>query len=110
MRPTNSLKYLPVLLAASIAAATDGYVGSRVCAGCHRAIFEAYARTPMARSLSLPADEGPPKPVTVYNRAVNRYYRVYREGLHLYQSETQRDAAGANRLYVHVQDRIRGGL
>jgi hypothetical protein len=33
-----------------------GYVGSRVCGGCHAAIYETYLKTDMGRSMSLPGD------------------------------------------------------
>jgi hypothetical protein len=72
----------------------DGYVGSRACAGCHRAISETYSKTGMARTLHLPGGEEPRRPVTVFSQALNRHYQVFRNGGGLYQSQYELDPAG----------------
>ena len=74
------------------------YVGSQVCAGCHRKIFEDYLQTGMGRSLSVAGRsiqlEHMVAPITVFNKYLDRYFQVYREGPDLYQSEYQQDAGG----------------
>jgi hypothetical protein len=38
------------LPASTTAEDVPGYVGNEACAGCHAAIYQSYARTPMARA------------------------------------------------------------
>jgi hypothetical protein len=73
------------------ATAGSAYVGSRVCAGCHRQIYERYRQTAMGRSMSMAAASAPLEQVsiTVINRALGRTFRVYRQGSDVYQSESQ---------------------
>ena len=39
------------------AAVASAQTGSRICAQCHRAIYESYMQTPMARSSGTVSDE-----------------------------------------------------
>src|SRR5262249_25883108 len=74
-------------------AADGGYVGSKICAGCHNQIYSSYIRTPMGRSLSIA--NGPdhlqslPMPANVHSSSLNRDFRVFREGASFYQSESE---------------------
>src|SRR6516164_5453848 len=46
----QGLAAIAVASALSLYGADSGYVDSRVCAGCHRQIYESYSRTGMGRS------------------------------------------------------------
>jgi tetratricopeptide repeat protein len=74
------------------------YVGSKVCAGCHPGVFESYRKTGMGRSMasaSSPAELAKsPKPVTLWNEKLNRYFSVYRDGDAIVQSEYELDSSG----------------
>jgi len=68
-----------------------GYVGSKVCAGCHPDIYETYVKTDMGRSMSRADDPLQlarlPAPVTIHDEKLNRYFQVFRQASNLYQSE-----------------------
>ncbi len=77
-------------------AADDGWAGSKVCAGCHRRIYEQYSGVAMAHSMG-PANQSTPltgAAVTVFSAKFNRSFQVYRDGADVYQSESETDAAG----------------
>ncbi len=77
-------------------ASDDGWSGSKVCAGCHRAIYERYSGVAMAHSMS-PANQSAPltgAALTVFSAKFNRSFQVYRDGADVYQSESATDAAG----------------
>ena len=67
------------------------YVGPKVCAECHTAIYEDYRKTDMGNSMALPSDPGllekVPTPATIEARKFNRFFEVHREGPNLYQTE-----------------------
>jgi tetratricopeptide (TPR) repeat protein len=73
------------------------YVGSKVCAECHRGISERYSRTGMGRSI-YPANAaglaGVPLPATVYDQRLDRHFEVHFAGADLYQSEYQTEPGG----------------
>jgi hypothetical protein len=76
--------------------ADAGYVGSEVCAECHRGIFNSYLRTDMGRSMTVVDASFLAKfPLTasVVNAQQNRHFEVYARDGKLYQSES---AAGSN--------------
>jgi hypothetical protein len=74
------------------------YLGSKACAPCHKDIYNHFVRTEMGRSMSLPDApsqlEKVPKPVTVYDKQIGRYFQVARQDSNLYQSEYKLDSAG----------------
>jgi hypothetical protein len=74
------------------------YVGSKACASCHKEIYDQFVKTEMGRSMSLPEApsqlEKVPKPVTIYDKQIGRYFQVARQGSELYQSEYSLDTAG----------------
>ena len=77
-------------------AVDDGWAGSKVCAGCHRQIYEQYSSVAMAHSMS-PASQSAllsGAAVTVFSTKFNRSFQVYRDGADVYQSESETDAAG----------------
>ena len=78
------------------AAANGGYTGSKVCAGCHRQIYERYASVAMSHSMSAARDATPlpDGPVTVSSAKFNRTFQVYRDGTDVYESESETDATG----------------
>ncbi len=69
------------------------FVGSKVCAGCHQQIYQTYIRTAMGRSVTRPSTALIHSPVTVHSNALNRDFRVFREGDDLYQSESESNGA-----------------
>jgi hypothetical protein len=85
--------------------ADDTYVGSKVCAQCHREIYDRYMNVPMAHSMS-PANQAAlvregsipvnPKrePIKVFSARLNRWFQVFRKGMEIYQSESEVDANG----------------
>ena len=74
------------------------YVGSEMCAACHRETAEVFRRTPMGRSMSLGDDAGhlakAVKPVVIGDRRSNRNYKVFVRDKELYQSEYELDENG----------------
>ena len=54
-----------------------GYVGNEACAGCHAAIYQSYARTPMARA-SGPAIENV-VPADFFHPSSGVHYSIYSE-------------------------------
>jgi len=73
------------------------YVGSKVCAECHKDIYDSFSKTGMGRSMSSVTGselEKVPASVTVSVRGLNRRFQVYRQGSDLYQSESVLDANG----------------
>jgi Tetratricopeptide repeat len=74
--------------------ATDGYLGSKVCAGCHGDIFAKFSRTSMGRSMSLVTPEllrTFPTAASLYNETLDRHFEVYVQDGKLYESEFQTD-------------------
>jgi predicted CXXCH cytochrome family protein len=71
---------------------------SRICAGCHREIWESYRRTAMARSFyrATPQNmaEDFPKNATFYHAASRSYFTMLRRGEEYYQRRYQLDSAG----------------
>lgn len=92
------------------------YTGSASCivAGCHQDMARAYAASPHGQSMA--AANRPeelarvPHPFTVVNPKNRRAYTVYRQDGFLYQSVTEKDAAGRT-LYTrsHKLDYVAGG-
>jgi len=75
------------------------YVGSKVCAGCHRGIYDEYMRTPMGRSLAALRGKVEPqhtstRPVRIASATPNRFYEVESGESGLYQSDVVVDAQG----------------
>ncbi|PYV91498.1 MAG: hypothetical protein DMG05_07170 [Acidobacteria bacterium] len=74
------------------------YLGSSVCAGCHKDIYDQYLRTDMGRSMSRVADssqlEKVSAPITIFSKSLNRYFQIFREGSNLYQSQYELDSSG----------------
>lgn len=58
------------------------YVGSSACAGCHKQVYENYIHSDMAQALSLPTKQRLeslhiPIPATVFDKTLNRYFKVF---------------------------------
>jgi hypothetical protein len=89
------------LLASAVQAATVyrntapevGYVGSKVCAGCHSAIYNTFVKTAMGRSMSVPDSKLADPPANIQGGALNRDYRVFREKDAAYQAVSQTDGS-----------------
>ncbi len=81
-------------------------VGSAACAECHADIAQSFRRTDMGHSLESASAPDQlarvPGPVTVYDKALHRYYRVFRKGSRLYQSEYALDESGKV-IYRHTE-------
>jgi hypothetical protein len=59
------------------------YLGSKVCAECHKQIYEAFSKTDMGRSMSgiTPSWlEELPATATITAKDLNRSFQVYRQG------------------------------
>ena len=74
------------------------YVGSEACKTCHPDIWATYSRTDMGRSMSLgndPAEiQRAIEPVTVYDRTIDRYFKVFTSNGQMYQSEYAVESGG----------------
>jgi len=74
------------------------YVGSEVCSRCHSDIYRRYIATKMGRSVTSAGDPRflklIPKPVTIYNRRLDRYFQVFAEDKNIYQAEYQLSSNG----------------
>ena len=70
-----------------------GYVGSKVCAGCHPQIYRSYGKTAMGKSLTRGTQASETSlgqlPITIRNEELDRYFKVFRQDQDLYQSEYQ---------------------
>lgn len=95
---------------------STAYVGSKTCgeAGCHEQINREYFATPHGQSMApakSPAELArAPKPVTVFNAKIGRYYVVYQQAGNLYQEAYELDEKG-HRIYdiKHKLDYVTGG-
>ena len=83
------------------------YVGSKMCKGCHSAIYQQYSRTDMAHSTFLPGsilDMGwLDKPVDLYSETMNRHYQVFARDSKVYQSEYGLDEQGRE-AFRHTEE------
>jgi hypothetical protein len=74
-----------------------GYVGSKVCTGCHRSIYDSFSRTDMGRSMSAVTPDvlgRVPDSAEVFDPAHNRHLSVSTKNGQLYQSEWETDEKG----------------
>lgn len=92
------------------------YVGSQSCgqSGCHEEINREYFGTPhgewMAPANSPRELTRVPKPVTVFNQKVGRYYVVYQQDGAMYQAAYELDSSGHKVYHVaHKLDYVAGG-
>ncbi|HVW86105.1 MAG TPA: hypothetical protein VHB50_15555, partial [Bryobacteraceae bacterium] len=65
------------------------YVGSSACAGCHRAIYEKFIRTPMGKSVTATKPTGFPLPGSAEIASLNRRFEVFEKEGRVFQSETE---------------------
>ena len=84
------------------------YTGSKSCAAsnCHADLEHTYRPTPMGNSMA-PANAPSelsrvPSRITVYNKKLDRYFQVVREGSDLYQTEYQLDENG-NKVFTSTE-------
>src|SRR5215471_14297921 len=79
-----------------IAGAQSG--SSRICAGCHRDVWEAYRRTGMGRSFDRPSPENVPEDLTgkstYYHQPSDSYFTMLRRDGKYYQQRYQIDSTG----------------
>jgi len=71
-------------------ASNDGYVGSKICAECHGAIFSKFSQTDMGRSISLVSPkllETLPNFEHIFDAKLNRHFGVLVNGGNLYQDD-----------------------
>src|SRR5437016_5943174 len=76
---------------------TSGYVGSRVCSGCHREIYGSYSHTDMGRSMTEPVAsllERIPAPITVSDPNSKRQFEVSVQDGQLFQAEVLKNGDG----------------
>lgn len=82
------------------------YVGSKVCGTCHRPIYDQYIRTDMARSMSLPSQrlelDRLASSVTIFDKKLNRYFEVFRQGQDSYEGEYEFDPNG-HEIFKHIE-------
>ena len=78
-----------------------GYVGSKMCAGCHAEIYRSYLRTAMGRSVTKASSETLSAPVAVQSQALDRLFTVSRDASGLYQTESQE--AGGRKVFENKQ-------
>ncbi len=86
---------LPLLLLTSVVFAFAQGDASRVCAGCHKEVWESYRRTGMGRSFSRPSAENTPIPASAfYHAASESYFNMLVRGGEYFQRRHQLDAGG----------------
>ena len=69
---------------------SNGYVGSKLCAECHRAIFNNFSQTDMGRSMSLVSPkllEKVPNSAHIFDAKLNHHFEVSVKGGYLYQDD-----------------------
>ncbi len=95
----RSCAALIVFLAAPEVPWAAGYVGSGVCASCHRETALGYAKSAMGRSLMpIPVelmDRLLPRPASVFSPRWQRTYEVRRDGSNTLQTMSQRGPEGS---------------
>src|ERR1700736_5538349 len=67
-----------------------GYLGSKVCADCHRAIYNVYSQTDMGRSMSLVPSrllEKIPNSAQIFDAKLNRHFEISVKDGNLYQHD-----------------------
>jgi hypothetical protein len=72
-------------------------VGTKVCAGCHRDIFESYSKTAMGRSIVKgddPALRALPVPFTLFDKDAGTYFEISQKEGAYYQSQYAVDRDG----------------
>jgi len=83
---------LPGLLASIVFAQADR---SKVCAGCHREIWDSYRNTAMGRTFSLPSPENTPLPRGAFYHAPSEsFFNMSVRGGEFFQRRHQVDSAG----------------
>jgi predicted CXXCH cytochrome family protein len=84
-----------VCLTGTVDAQSDS---ARICAGCHRDIWEAYRRTGMGRSFYRPSPENMVEDFasrnTFYHQPSDSYFEMLRRGSEYFQRRYQLDSAG----------------
>jgi predicted CXXCH cytochrome family protein len=86
---------LLLLLLTSAACALAQRDRSRVCAGCHEAIWETYRRTAMGRSFAQPTPENTPAAgAAFYHAPSESYFTMLQRGGEYFQRRHQMDANG----------------
>jgi hypothetical protein len=76
---------------------SNGYVGSESCAQCHRAIYDAFSKTDMGRSMSPISPkllEKIPNSTHVFDVKLNRHFEVSVKGGELYQDDYENGLDG----------------
>lgn len=69
---------------------SNGYVGSKLCAECHRAIYDNFSQTDMGRSMSPVSAkllEKIPNFANIFDAKLNRHFEVSVKSGHLYQDD-----------------------
>ena len=96
-RSTNILAQALVLLCLPSTARGQSEA-ARICAGCHRKVWETYSHTGMARSFYQPSSERMVEDFTAsntyYHAASNSYFSMLRRDGKYYQRRYQLDASG----------------
>jgi predicted CXXCH cytochrome family protein len=92
-----------MLMTGMLPAQQSAFVGSRACAGCHRAIHLSYMRTEMGRSMRRASDLDLPAPADLELAPLHRRFRVFRRNNKLYQSEYALDESG-NRIFDDIHE------
>jgi hypothetical protein len=72
-------------------------VGSKVCAGCHRPIFNNFSRTDMGRSMSAVTPEfleKIPPSASIFDARLNQHFEISVHDGNLYQTDFQTGASG----------------
>src|ERR1043165_5736766 len=83
---------VPALVASAVFAQSDR---SKICAGCHREIWDSYRQTGMGRSFSRPSPENTPIPAAVYYHAPSEsFFTMLVRGGQFFQRRHQLDPAG----------------
>ena len=98
-----------VVTALPMAAAGD-YVGSAVCSGCHKKLFDDYSRTAMGRAASHTIEhlQLAPQKITIGNEKFQRSFEVYAENGKLYQSEVGADFRNVHELAYGIGSGVNG--
>ena len=83
------------------------YVGSKVCRGCHAAIYETFSKTDMGNSMFPPGRLSElgwlTQPVDLYNEKHDRHYQIFSRDAKVYQSEYGVDEKGQE-TFRHTEE------
>ncbi len=96
------------LMAASALAPAQEHVGSKVCSGCHRAIYDHWVKSPMGRAITPASQHVALGAAEVLSESLKRTFRVSVEAGRLVQSESGEEFQTSHPLAYAIGSGVNG--